>query len=531
MNDTAKEILGILEAGKPELQVAAAQILGELRPRDPSVCKALAATLGRSHVLGRFALDSLSKLGTAEALRVVARAVWEHEGLADQASHLLTEHGLQAHPALAQAYDEAPVDRRGRILAILGKHLSKDSLSVFEKALFQPDLAEAAARTLLDAAPQFGAEMQKHLRVGITRQMAATPMPASCLVQLLAVLGKVDAHGSRALIQKHTGLPELPEVRSAAFRALAGARLSVTYVKQLLAMLEDPAERLVHEAIRELLSTITDWPDGMGNVLKKLLSARQPEQKLFALRALRSLPSADTARIAIKYFNHPDPAFQQAAADALSTNRAAIEPLLRMLQMERDPSRARRLAALLLRLKPLFAPRLVKAIAERAVKLMGANALAGDLLFDLALGIDGNKVAPLLLERATRLRRSKRFPESLHLLARLASTPHLDHEGRYQLALTRLLHDLARPSSDNGHPGNATMGFFAALVRDDFPLAERLRKESMLGPEALLRLATYFAEAVGPERKFGAELLQHLATRTKGRAGEQAKLALRAVGL
>jgi hypothetical protein len=75
------------------------------------------------------------------------------------------------------------------------------------------------------------------------------------------------------------------------------------------------------------------------------------------------------------------------------------------------------------------------------------------------------------------------------------------------------------------------MGFFAALVRDGFPLFERLRKENSATPELLLRIATHFSTGVGPERRFGTELLQHLATRTRGRAGDEAKVALRAVGV
>ena len=44
-------------------------------------------------------------------------------------------------------------------------------------------------------------------------------------------------------------------------------------------------------------------------------------------------------------------------------------------------------------------------------------------------------------------------------------------------------------------------------------------------------IATHFAEAVGPERRFATELLHHLASRTKGRAGEEARLTLRVAGM
>lgn len=152
-------------------------------------------------------------------------------------------------------------------------------------------------------------------------------------------------------------------------------------------------------------------------------------------------------------------------------------------------------------------------------------------MFDVVVQIDGAKIAPQMVAHAGRLRRARRYAEALHLLAKLANTPHLDQEGRYQLAVTRLLHDMTRPAFDSGAPGNPTMGFFAVLAREGFPLVERLRKESVLTPEALLRLAIYFAGTVGPERRFGADLLQHLATRVKGQTAEEARLALRQSGI
>jgi hypothetical protein len=81
MNETIKAILGTLEEGRPELQVAAAQILGELRPKDPAILAALGRAVHRSVVLGRFALDALAKIGTSAAIEEVVDALLDSEGL------------------------------------------------------------------------------------------------------------------------------------------------------------------------------------------------------------------------------------------------------------------------------------------------------------------------------------------------------------------------------------------------------------------------------------------------------------------
>src|SRR5262245_19407579 len=107
MNETVEDIVGILDTGRPDLQVAAAQILGELRVKDPIVVRALAAAASQSNVLGRYSLEALARVGTPDALRVVVRILCEHDALADQAIHLLGEAGPVAHPIVADAFADA----------------------------------------------------------------------------------------------------------------------------------------------------------------------------------------------------------------------------------------------------------------------------------------------------------------------------------------------------------------------------------------------------------------------------------------
>src|SRR5215510_14929374 len=103
MNETVREILGFLESGKPELQVAAAQILGELKPREGVVGKTLEAVLERTsdRVLIRYVLDALAKIGGGDAIRTLTRSLQATDAVGDQAAHLLSEIGRSAHPMLA----------------------------------------------------------------------------------------------------------------------------------------------------------------------------------------------------------------------------------------------------------------------------------------------------------------------------------------------------------------------------------------------------------------------------------------------
>lgn len=529
MNDTLKAIVHVLETGKPELQVAAAQILGELRAKETPVVRALGTAVRRSPVLGRFALDALAKVGTAESVEIIAGAVVDNEVLADHAAHLLAEVGPSAHGALAAMYPQAMGDQRARILGVLGRTITKEALSVFVHALLTPETTETAARLLTAAASQFQPALQKGLRDGLAPHLEGA-LPEVCLVQVVGVLAKVDPAGSRSRLVDFTA-PDVPaSVRAAAYRSLHGAKLGAAQVRSMLDLLEDPAQKAVHDAVRDVLGQLPEVPEGMLPVLKRLLSARQPEQRLFALRMLRTAGGAEMAKVALKFLVHEDERFRAAAADALVHNRRAVEPLVRLLQTTRDDRLGPTIAEVLTRIGADLPPKLLRGLLDKSIHMLRSNPRGGDLLLGVVITVGGTKIGDALVERAIRLRRARRYADALHVLARLVATPAADDEASYQLALTKLLQDASRPAGENASPGNATMGFFAGLVRSGFPLVSRLQRESSVSPEAMLRVATHFASAVGVERRFGTDLLKLLAGRSRGRAGDEARVALRAVG-
>ncbi len=533
MNDTIKAIVGLLESGKPELQVAAAQVLGELRTKEPAVVRALAGAVNRSPILGRFCAEALAKIGSHEAIEAVAHILLEHEGLADVTSHLLAELGTAAHGVLAAAYPAASTEQRLRILGILARSPGKEAILVLTHALLAPETCAVAGELLRGGADRLAQPQQKAVREILAKQLGKDldpSLPEVSLAEIVKVLAVVDAAGSRALLLRFAapGAPDL--VRVAALRALRGAKLTAPQVRAFMEALEDPAQKAAHDAMRDLLADLPELPDGLVPVLKRLLAARQPEQRLFALRMLRTVGGAEMAKVALKYLVHDDPRFVAAAAAALAHNRQAVEPLIRLLQTTREPALAQSVQQVLVQLGEHLPPKTLRTLVDKAVKLLPSNARTGDAMLDLAIAVGGGKLAPAIVERAIRLRRSRRYGDSLHVLARLASSASADDECHYQIALTRLQFEMSQPTAESAAPGNPTMGFFTVLVRKGFPLLERLKKESTLTPEALLRIARHFADSVGEERRFGTEMLRHLATRTKGRAGDEARVVLRAVG-
>ncbi|MCR9243578.1 MAG: hypothetical protein NXI31_01000 [bacterium] len=531
MNDTQKAIVGLLDNGRPELQVAAAQILGELQVKHSTAVRSLGGAVHRSPVLGRFALEALARIGNRDAWETIVRSMLEHESLADHAAHLLAEAGTSTHAVLAKAYAVAAVDQRGRILEILSHALGKEAIAAFVQALLTPELVDLAGDLLVGAIEQFeDAALRKMLREGLSKPLA-DPLPDACLARILGVLAEVDRQHSRQTFLKFTADQHSRVVRSAAYRALRGSKMPAAQVKAMIALLEDAGERDLHEPVREVLAALPEMPAGLLPVCKRLLGSRNQEQRLFALRMLRTTGGAEMAKTTIKLLDHDDERFRLAAAEALANNKQAVEPLVRLVQSAKDERLGTVAAEILTRLgSAAIGPKAQKTFAEKAVKLMSTNGPAGELLFDVVLAVGGAKIVPTFVDKAVRLRRARRFAEALHVLAKVMATEHGTDEASYQLALTRLLVDASHPDAEDQRPGNATMGFFTNLVRSGFPLMERLKREASVTPEALLSIAQHFVQGVGEERRFGTAMLKHLATRNKGRPGEEARFALRAVG-
>ncbi len=539
MNETLKSLVRILESGKPALQIAAAQLLGEIRASESAVVKALVGKLEEGEpYLAPFALDALAQISGPDAVRAVLACFLRGGALADRAVAQLAHMGAPAAKELARLYETAEHDTRLQILDILGRLPTKESLQLLLRTA-QTDssvLGQRGCEILRALAKELPPPMQQVLKKLLASALGAkglANLAPEATARLLLVQGDLDRDHARATLLRFVGPKHPALVRQAALRALNGAPLTVAQSDSVVALLEDADMTHVVRPAMDVL----DGVDGFGAKsiarLKKLIGSEREEVAVGALRALRSCRTADAARIAIEQLLSGAPALQETATAVLAANPAALEPLLKQFVSERSAERAQALARPLRALAPHWAPRHVKQLEQRVLKLLAPGDALGEAAFALLVEVAPEAGGKLIAEKALRLRRARKVQEAVNLLLRLAHNGQIDHEARYQLAVGKLL--LAgRNGEGPAGPGrgDATMGHFAGLLREGFPLWDRLRKESMVAPDDLLRLGTHFAGAVGPERRFAAEVLRFLAEKHKrARTGEDAAKMLRAEGL
>jgi hypothetical protein len=322
-------------------------------------------------------------------------------------------------------------------------------------------------------------------------------------------------------------------VRKAALDALADARLTPKQAADLLGYLEDAdLQQVVRPALRAL-SEHRDWDKASIAKLREYLGSRREEMKLFAMRALADAPSEEVVKVYFQHISSPNPEFRAAAVAALGKNPKAVPVLLKSLQHERNADRAAILIRPLLAQADRVKTSQVKAMCEKCGRLLAAGERLGEVHLELLLGLNAKVASEELVEKAMRLRRARKLTEALNILVHLAKANSLDIEGRYQLALARLIkdHEEGRAGMVN-HTGDATMGYIAGLVRDRFPVFDRLKKESMLAPEDLLRVGRHFNASIGPEQRLGTDMLVYVAEKhARLKAGEEARMMIRSEGL
>lgn len=533
MNETLKSILEILEDSKPELQIAAVQVLGELRPKDAAVASSLATLLHRGEdFLNRYVLVALSQIATPPALQELVTCLVEGPPSSDLAAHLLCDVGESAVGPLCESFAGADAAGRERILGILNRIASVEGLPVLEEALFIPALCHLAAEGMqASTLEQLDGRRLRALKTRISKALDDAEIEDHVLAQVLRVLGSVAGGESRTTLLKFSKPDHGAEVRQAALESLVGVDLTPAQSESLLEYLtEDNLEQVVEPSM-VLLADVSSWRESAQQVLRKLLSSRREHLRLFALKSMKGIKSAELVKPLVNHLLGPSEEMASAAAEALSENPAALEPMLRSFQLEKNPDRAKLMSIPLTKLGKKLSAAQIKSLGEKGCKQLIAQDAMGEVLLDLLMRAQPSKGPAFAVDKAQRMRRARKLPECLAILVFLAQGEYLDDEGSYQLALTRLLID-DQATRDPGQVGDATMGYFAKLVREDFPLLDRLKKESMVTPEGLLRVGSHFAEGVSNERRFGADMLHYVSEKhSRHRAGEEALSMLKTGGL
>lgn len=519
MKDTLSGIVSMLEEGGPEQQVAAAQVLAWLKPRTPSVVKALGqVAIGSDGFVRPYAVDALACIGSATALSHLIPLLHAEGPLRHKVARAFGRLGGNAEKVLIREYEKGDHDTRAVILEILAATQGADAMRHIHATLKDPeagDLARHAGACLraeiasLD--PVGDEETIGKLRKTYLANIKRIPKraPATYKVHLLEVLARIGDASCRAVFVSNSGPSHPPEVRGAALRGLIGHDLTPNQAAKLVGYLREEDFVNVVGPSLEVLDGFVPKGAQMSGALGRLLTNPRPEVRMFALKGIGTFQTASSAKLLLPFLENPDPKVRRLASEGLGRNPEAREGLVKLLLAGRDLEEASRPVDALIDLASELTPGQVKKIVARFMKLVDADDPVRDLYRRILAACRNEVVEPLLLEEARKLRGINRYRDALRILQTLSLTDkgRMSSDARYELAITTLLMRGREPDLAEGDP---VIGHFCHLIRDGYGLIQRVKRERALKTEDVLYLGQRFVERLNDERRFGSELLTWL---------------------
>lgn len=536
-----EKICALLEDGSAELQCAAALVLGELKPRDAGVRKALARALKSPNDQVRlYSLEALARIDPLEALPQVIPLLGGPEALRRRAVEILSELGPKAAPALRKHLDADDAAVRKGVLEVLGQLKEVDTTDALFAGLLDPDpevvkKAAQAYRQRAEAMPpgERSQALKKILQfMGSPKVKKAKTALAPCLLIVGALR---DPSAARAILP-YLDRKQPPAVRNHAILALgslplAGAAGEAAAAKLLPLLDEADFNEIVKPALDVLYKLPP--PRAKAESFFKLLKSGAVPARLYALRALGSLGGAKVAGALLDALYSEDQRVSDAAAAALRGNPDFIPALSKALDKARKPADAWRIAGLLRTYRNVLGKPALRGWLSKGLALLGKEEEVAQAYFDVVRAASPELLRESLLKKGRELIGRKKPEEAERHLRVLGrddlATPETDLAlAVAKLRLQRL--DVAAAGRDRGD----ALGLFARLARrEGFPLVKQLEKNAaLLGPDGLLYLGFALIERQGTERDAGAGILKVVARKFGSKeAGKIARQKLKTQGI
>lgn len=539
MSGELDKICSMLEDSTPELQCAAAMVLGELKPKEPAVRKALVKAIKAGIDSVRlYAAEALAKIDPEGGLPHLVPLLAGSEEARGRVTEILKTQGAAASKALREQLETKDAGLRRRVLEALGQLPEVDASDALFAGLLDPDLdvvreAAQSFRRRLEGLPAAG--KSKALNgildfMGSARvKKVKTPL-ASCL----SIVGALRDPAGIPTILSHLDRKQPPAARSAALAALSAMPLENAkgVGTKLLPLLEESDFNSIVKPALDVLGKLSLGREETPRLLK-LLKSPHVHVRYFAMKSLGSIGSSAASLPLVEALLGDDTALAEAAGGSLAANPEAAPALVKALGRQKDLPRLWRIANVLRSYRSALGKPVLRAFADRAVDLVAKREAPFQVYFEIVRAADPAFLKETFLKRGEALLAKKKFDEAEVLLKLLQTGDLATSESDYALA-TAQLHRQRRDLGSAGRDFGPAVSLFTALARrEDFPLLKRLQKDAArVGAAELLYLGFALIERQGAERDAGADILRLVAKKHGSKEeGKTAKQKLKTQGI
>jgi HEAT repeat protein len=519
MGPKEKKICSMLTSGDPDLQCAAAKVLGELRPRDAGVIRALGSVLADSRESVRlYALGALKNIRSKSALKYVIPRLSAEDLERRAAVAAITAVGSTALGELKKELPGlSPFGRRAAadIIISIGTETSFAAL-LDALSLGDFDLCRHVCDLFRDRVPAFSKSRKDLVFRRISRYLNSRKTRKNEVATMagLRLLGYVGHARSLDMLIPYLDEAYSPSVRRHALLAVS-ALLPVRkpkpdFVHALLKLLSDRAHPDLMETSMRILNGL-NIPASLSDEMIKLLYNRHSAVRKLAVRALESFGTIKATRALLECLGRTDWELTSETMSALRKIKHTPDVILAEVEKTDDKERARRLANVLRGGKFEVSPNILNNLSSKLLDSIEHGNDKLDIYFALLSSLSEQHLAATLLHHAEELKNRKEFHETertLRMLTQLGPPP---AEVKYQLGVIRLKLSSKSPSPTE-RAADPALALLASLIRiPKFELARKLESEvRVLEPADYYYLGRHFAESQGDEKAFGTHILKFL---------------------
>lgn len=533
--DPIKRLVALLDDATPRKRIAAAVVLGELEVKDAAVVARL-VELAKDELdaYAEAALEALGRLKALKGLPVMLDSLSRSRDVAAAARDAIANLGEAALPELKARLADATPEARAVLSQLLPAVGGKQSFELALEGLRgQPyDAINKVALSLRHEAREMTEAQRRVMKTQVLKflEKKKTLEDEDATRGALKMLGFLELPESQDDLLAFLGAKHSPLVRMEAATAMRFAAAKGPSKKALRRLMELLEDENVHVA-RGARDSLTVLPIGVefADELAELCASKDVPVALWAIQHLGKLAvtlKGKAATLAAKTLlpaaRGHDKARAEAAAKVVVELEAGPSLLAEALADAEEEAGAQVLADILSPLAQRLSKKDVKGLLDAGGKnLAGALAVARKQL-EPVRAVDAAAWAELLRDKAKALQKkdAARAEAIAQMLGRSgAATP----EDRFGVVVQQLLHHSLDPHP-RARQRDPSLAELEKLHAEGFTVAEAVMKAKALSDEARYYVGVHFAEKPQFELKnVGADVLEQLATKGKGKLAKAAK--------
>ena len=541
IDSTLSAVCGLLGQRDVELQMAAIRVLGALKTDDSAIINQLGSLLigsGNPYVR-RAVLAAFTDNPQEKTMKYLVENLEKDESTQELTLNVIVSIGNPAIKYMEANFLKMPQAVQRCIVTVVPRIKTPRAFSFMVESFFceDKDCLRNTVHTLRGVIGEYNTKDQGKLRDRLVDSLHDSRLnenqsALSAIIISLGIIGQVQV---KPKLLPYLSSEYSVQVRRHTLMSLArfeyvGTRHQDVFDAVLPILGEENYDELVRHAVVVLSKIKPKRSD--NNKIRKLLENKHIGVKIYAVNALGGLDSITNAESLLELLGARNMKLRTAVSAALRNMPSAVVVILRHIDQVKNKAEAFEMVSILESHDNRIKSDKAKEMISRMLELY----FAGDehyQLYKMALiHLRGDVLQEELVATAEEARKEKDWQKVRDVLKIMDHTELLTSEIRYILA-TAKLKTSKKDTARSFRQSDYCLDHFLQLLKEKG--AKKLKKELVadetLDMNDLYYIGFHFAEQHNEERRFGIDILKHVASKKRDKQIQaQAKEKLKLEG-